>query len=102
MKKMKMMEILFLVKDVLAMPKEEDTNFTKLEDRLEGGCNLKIKGNAFALAPMTLQTMGGTKCVFCSDGKMRLETGLVECRVCKGAGLILCKKCAGSGYSKRL
>ncbi|KAK3040190.1 hypothetical protein RJ639_028440 [Escallonia herrerae] len=45
---------------------------------------------------------GGTKCVFCSDGKMKLETGLVECRVCKGAGLILCKKCAGSGYSKRL
>ncbi|KAM7522920.1 hypothetical protein LguiA_012822 [Lonicera macranthoides] len=45
---------------------------------------------------------GGTKCVFCSDGKMKLETGLVVCRVCKGAGLILCKKCAGSGYSRRI
>ncbi|KAF8766191.1 hypothetical protein HU200_007697 [Digitaria exilis] len=45
---------------------------------------------------------GGTKCVFCSDGKMKVENGVVECRVCKGAGLILCKKCAGSGYSKRL
>ncbi|KVH90891.1 protein SPA, chloroplastic [Cynara cardunculus var. scolymus] len=45
---------------------------------------------------------GGTKCVFCSDGKMKLETGSVECKVCKGAGLILCKKCGGSGYSKRL
>ncbi|CAO2166559.1 unnamed protein product [Urochloa humidicola] len=45
---------------------------------------------------------GGTKCVFCNDGKMKVENGVVECRVCKGAGLILCKKCAGSGYSKRL
>ncbi|XP_072950884.1 uncharacterized protein [Typha angustifolia] len=45
---------------------------------------------------------GGTKCVFCNDGKMKQETGLVECRVCKGAGLILCKKCGGSGYSRRL
>ncbi|KAK1296182.1 hypothetical protein QJS10_CPB15g02183 [Acorus calamus] len=45
---------------------------------------------------------GGTKCVFCTDGKMKQETGLVDCRVCKGAGLILCKKCAGSGYSRRL
>ncbi|XP_071686644.1 uncharacterized protein [Rutidosis leptorrhynchoides] len=36
------------------------------------------------------------------DGKMKLEIGSVECKVCKGAGLILCKKCAGSGYSKRL
>ncbi|MCD9642666.1 hypothetical protein HAX54_029573 [Datura stramonium] len=45
---------------------------------------------------------GGTKCVFCNDGKMKNETGLVDCKVCKGAGLILCKKCAGSGYSKRL
>ncbi|KAK3162071.1 hypothetical protein QOZ80_1BG0084970 [Eleusine coracana subsp. coracana] len=45
---------------------------------------------------------GGTKCVFCNDGKMKVESGLAECRVCKGAGLILCKKCAGSGYSKRL
>ncbi|KAJ9555550.1 hypothetical protein OSB04_010164 [Centaurea solstitialis] len=45
---------------------------------------------------------GGTKCVFCSDGRMKMETGSVECKVCKGAGLILCKKCAGSGYSKRL
>ncbi|XP_073107861.1 uncharacterized protein [Elaeis guineensis] len=71
---------------------------------------------------------GGTKCVFCNDGKMRQETGLVDCRVCKGAdgtsvlqlelwlqyycqyrstgpsmkGLILCKKCGGSGYSRRL
>ncbi|KAJ6386262.1 hypothetical protein OIU77_029267 [Salix suchowensis] len=33
---------------------------------------------------------------------MKQETGLMDCRVCKGAGLILCKKCAGSGYSKRL
>ncbi|KAI3461225.1 hypothetical protein Pfo_017888 [Paulownia fortunei] len=45
---------------------------------------------------------GGTKCVFCSDGKMKVETGLVDCKVCKGAGLILCKKCGGSGYSRRL
>ncbi|KAF3439494.1 hypothetical protein FNV43_RR17772 [Rhamnella rubrinervis] len=45
---------------------------------------------------------GGTKCVFCSDGKMKQEAGLVDCRVCKGAGLILCKKCGGSGYSRRL
>ncbi|KAH7862472.1 hypothetical protein Vadar_005233 [Vaccinium darrowii] len=45
---------------------------------------------------------GGTKCVFCNDGKMKQETGMVDCRVCKGAGLILCKKCAGSGYSRRL
>ncbi|BAD88174.1 unknown protein [Oryza sativa Japonica Group] len=45
---------------------------------------------------------GGTKCVFCNDGKMKVENGVVECRVCKGAGLILCKKCSGSGYSRRL
>ncbi|WOG94589.1 hypothetical protein DCAR_0313885 [Daucus carota subsp. sativus] len=45
---------------------------------------------------------GGTKCVFCSDGKMKIETGLVDCKVCKGAGLIFCKKCGGSGYSRRL
>ncbi|KAJ4724666.1 protein disulfide-isomerase LQY1, chloroplastic-like [Melia azedarach] len=45
---------------------------------------------------------GGTKCVFCNDGKMKIESGLVDCRVCKGAGLILCKKCGGSGYSRRL
>ncbi|CAN0858180.1 hypothetical protein LINGRAHAP2_LOCUS7114 [Linum grandiflorum] len=45
---------------------------------------------------------GGTKCVFCQNGKMKQETGLIDCRVCKGAGLILCKKCRGSGYSRRL
>uniref|UniRef100_A0A2P2QRP9 Uncharacterized protein n=1 Tax=Rhizophora mucronata TaxID=61149 RepID=A0A2P2QRP9_RHIMU len=45
---------------------------------------------------------GGTKCVFCDNGKMKLEMRLVDCKVCKGAGLILCKKCAGSGYSRRL
>ncbi|KAG9144483.1 hypothetical protein Leryth_014519 [Lithospermum erythrorhizon] len=45
---------------------------------------------------------GGTKCVFCNDGKMKMETGLVNCKVCKGAGLILCKKCGGSGYARRL
>ncbi|KZV47081.1 hypothetical protein F511_33656 [Dorcoceras hygrometricum] len=45
---------------------------------------------------------GGTKCVFCSDGKMKVENGLVDCKVCKGAGLLLCKKCGGSGYSRRL
>ncbi|CAI0541700.1 unnamed protein product [Linum tenue] len=45
---------------------------------------------------------GGTKCVFCENGKMKQETGLMDCRVCKGAGLILCKKCRGSGYSRRL
>ncbi|URE47761.1 hypothetical protein MUK42_07547 [Musa troglodytarum] len=28
---------------------------------------------------------GGTKCVFCNNGKMKQETGLVDCRVCKGA-----------------
>ncbi|KAL3718449.1 hypothetical protein ACJRO7_003561 [Eucalyptus globulus] len=45
---------------------------------------------------------GGTKCVFCENGKMKQETGLVDCKVCKGAGLIFCKKCGGSGYSRRL
>ncbi|KAF8398017.1 hypothetical protein HHK36_016943 [Tetracentron sinense] len=30
---------------------------------------------------------GGTKCVFCNDGKMKQETGLVDCKVCKGAGM---------------
>ncbi|XP_075522020.1 uncharacterized protein LOC142555179 [Primulina tabacum] len=45
---------------------------------------------------------GGTKCVFCIDGKMKVENGLVDCKVCKGAGLLLCKKCGGSGYSRRL
>ncbi|KAJ3696135.1 hypothetical protein LUZ60_001512 [Juncus effusus] len=45
---------------------------------------------------------GGTKCVFCTDGKMRQENGLVNCFVCKGAGLVFCKKCGGSGYSRRL
>ncbi|KAK4607270.1 hypothetical protein RGQ29_001192 [Quercus rubra] len=45
---------------------------------------------------------GGTKCVFCNSGKMKKETGLVDCKVCKGAGLIFCKKCGGSGYSRRL
>eukprot|EP00249_Psilotum_nudum_P007447 c20563_g1_i1 orf=414-1013(-) len=29
---------------------------------------------------------GGTSCVFCSEGKMKSETGFVDCRVCKGAG----------------
>lgn len=45
---------------------------------------------------------GGTKCVFCSEGKMKGESGLIDCRVCRGAGLILCKNCSGSGYSRRL
>uniref|UniRef100_A0A803LXJ7 Hexokinase N-terminal domain-containing protein n=1 Tax=Chenopodium quinoa TaxID=63459 RepID=A0A803LXJ7_CHEQI len=45
---------------------------------------------------------GGTKCVFCNDGKMKTEKGQIDCKVCKGAGMVLCKKCAGSGYSKRL
>ncbi|XP_030522276.1 protein disulfide-isomerase LQY1, chloroplastic [Rhodamnia argentea] len=45
---------------------------------------------------------GGTKCVFCESGKMKQETGMVDCKVCKGAGLIFCKKCGGSGYSRRL
>ncbi|XP_021864570.1 protein BUNDLE SHEATH DEFECTIVE 2, chloroplastic [Spinacia oleracea] len=45
---------------------------------------------------------GGTKCVFCNDGKMKSEKGQIDCKVCKGAGMVLCKKCAGSGYSKRL
>ncbi|CAL5354124.1 unnamed protein product [Camellia sinensis] len=31
---------------------------------------------------------GGTKCVFCNDGKMKQETGMVDCRVCKGAARI--------------
>ncbi|XP_062172667.1 protein BUNDLE SHEATH DEFECTIVE 2, chloroplastic isoform X2 [Alnus glutinosa] len=43
---------------------------------------------------------GGTKCVFCNNGKMKQEMGLIDCKVCKG--LILCKKCGGSGYSRRL
>ncbi|KAL9266602.1 hypothetical protein AKJ16_DCAP18295 [Drosera capensis] len=29
---------------------------------------------------------GGTKCVFCTDGKMKKESGLIDCKVCKGAG----------------
>lgn len=45
---------------------------------------------------------GGTKCVFCTGGKMKGESGLTDCRVCRGAGLILCRKCSGSGYSRRL
>ncbi|GAB2233972.1 hypothetical protein Drorol1_Dr00003202 [Drosera rotundifolia] len=45
---------------------------------------------------------GGTKCVFCTDGKMKKESGRIDCKVCKGAGLILCKNCKGSGYSERL
>ncbi|WCJ40210.1 thylakoid lumenal P17.1 protein [Euphorbia peplus] len=45
---------------------------------------------------------GGTKCVFCNEGKMKQESGLVDCKVCKGAGLVFCKKCGGSGYSRRL
>ncbi|XP_038879993.1 protein BUNDLE SHEATH DEFECTIVE 2, chloroplastic isoform X2 [Benincasa hispida] len=43
---------------------------------------------------------GGTKCVFCDNGKMQQQSGLVDCKVCKG--LIFCKKCGGSGYSRRL
>ncbi|KHN23901.1 Endoglucanase 11 [Glycine soja] len=45
---------------------------------------------------------GGTKCVFCNDGKMKQEMGLINCKVYKGSGLIFCKKCGGSGYSRRL
>ncbi|CAH2065501.1 unnamed protein product [Thlaspi arvense] len=45
---------------------------------------------------------GGTKCVFCQEGKMKVESGMVNCKVCKGSGLIFCKKCGGSGYSRRL
>ncbi|CAI9105874.1 OLC1v1004895C1 [Oldenlandia corymbosa var. corymbosa] len=45
---------------------------------------------------------GGTKCVFCDDGKMKVEARLVDCKVCKGSGLIFCKKCGGSGYARRL
>ncbi|XP_028549669.1 uncharacterized protein LOC110095438 [Dendrobium catenatum] len=32
---------------------------------------------------------GGTKCVFCTNGKMKQETGLVDCRACKGADTLL-------------
>ncbi|KAJ8439360.1 hypothetical protein Cgig2_022497 [Carnegiea gigantea] len=28
---------------------------------------------------------GGTKCIFCNNGKMKIETGQVDCKVCKGA-----------------
>ncbi|XP_061338170.1 uncharacterized protein LOC133285037 [Gastrolobium bilobum] len=45
---------------------------------------------------------GGTKCIFCNNGKMKQDMGLIDCKVCKGSGLILCKKCGGSGYSRRL
>ncbi|KAJ4829158.1 hypothetical protein Tsubulata_032715 [Turnera subulata] len=31
----------------------------------------------------------GTKCVFCNNGKMKQENGMVDCRVCKGAGIDL-------------
>ncbi|KAK4785582.1 hypothetical protein SAY86_002271 [Trapa natans] len=31
---------------------------------------------------------GGTKCVFCENGKMKQETGVADCRVCKGAGAL--------------
>ncbi|KAH7522557.1 hypothetical protein FEM48_Zijuj07G0151300 [Ziziphus jujuba var. spinosa] len=47
-------------------------------------------------------TAGKTKCVFCNNGKMKQERGLVDCKVCKCAGLILCKEFKGSGYSRRL
>ncbi|KAL8479896.1 hypothetical protein ACS0TY_026731 [Phlomoides rotata] len=30
---------------------------------------------------------GGTKCVFCTDGKMKVETGVVDCKVCNGADI---------------
>jgi hypothetical protein len=29
---------------------------------------------------------GGTKCIFCENGKMKSDKGLVDCRVCRGAG----------------
>ncbi|ESQ49501.1 hypothetical protein EUTSA_v10021645mg [Eutrema salsugineum] len=45
---------------------------------------------------------GGTKCVFCQEGKMKVESGMVNCKICKGSGLIFCKKCGGSGYRRRL
>ena len=31
---------------------------------------------------------GGVKCVFCIDGKMKTDTGMGDCRVCKGAGML--------------
>lgn len=36
---------------------------------------------------LLLHCTGGTKCVFCNDGKMTQDTGTVDCRVCKGAGI---------------
>ncbi|KAF3511656.1 uncharacterized protein LOC111211609 isoform X2 [Brassica napus] len=36
------------------------------------------------------------------NGKMKVDSGIVDCKVCKGSGLIFCKKCGGSGYSRRL
>lgn len=43
--------------------------------------------------------LGGTKCVFCKEGKMTRQNGeLIDCKVCKGAGLVFCKQCKGSGY----
>lgn len=39
------------------------------------------------LSRVLFPSIGGTKCVFCTDGKMKQETGLVECRVCRGAGM---------------
>ena len=31
---------------------------------------------------------GGTKCIFCVDGKMKIDAKLVDCRICKGSGIL--------------
>ncbi|CAB4283109.1 unnamed protein product [Prunus armeniaca] len=39
---------------------------------------------------------GGTKCVFCSNGKMKTETGLIDCKysiVIRPCGMIIVEKC---------
>ncbi|KAH7522561.1 hypothetical protein FEM48_Zijuj07G0151700 [Ziziphus jujuba var. spinosa] len=62
-------------------------------------CVRRIIDDIFSTA---FWTAGETKRVFCNNGEMKQERGLVDCKVCKGVGLILCKECKGSGYSRRL
>ncbi|KAF5930200.1 hypothetical protein HYC85_031073 [Camellia sinensis] len=53
--------------------------------KLVMGCNLFKIGDPVPCGRCAGN--GGTKCVFCNDGKMKQETGMVDCRVCKGAGI---------------
>ena len=41
---------------------------------------------------------GGTKCVFCNDGKMKQEMRLINCKVCKGSGISFCSHMHKTNY----